>query len=117
MYAGYMQFRDEIASGIDGRKYPIEWVDDQILNGAIKVLSCHDALILYEFKIYPTGWLELQGMAAAGKLESIRDMLIPRAEKIARDMGCKTTQISSRFGWLKVLPDYVKNSVTIEKVL
>ena len=99
----YERHRDQFANMLDSRFYTIEWLDYQIVTGAIQVLSSATAAILYEFKTYPTGWKELNGMAAAGKLESIINELIPAAEEIAKAMGCGSAQIESRAGWGKKL--------------
>lgn len=117
MPPAYEAFRQELASIIDDRFYSIEWLDYQVANGAIRVLGNDKAVILFKFHKYPTGWTELQGEVAAGDLATIRDDLIPAAETIARGMGCGSTQIESRMGWVKVLPDYEVHQTTIKKVL
>ena len=99
----YERHRDQFANMLDSRFYTIEWLDYQIVTGAIQVLSSPTAAILYEFKTYPTGWKELNGMAAAGELPSIINELIPAAEEIAKAAGCGSAQIESRAGWGKKL--------------
>lgn len=99
----YTRFRDDFAGLLDERFYNIEWLDCQVANGAIRVLGNDKAVILFEFKRYPTGWLALEGMAAAGDLQEIRDVLIPQAENIARGMKCGSAHIVSREGWGKAL--------------
>lgn len=115
----YLRHRNEIAGILDVRKHSIEWLDVQIANGAIRTLATDDAIILFKFERYPTGWLELQGMAAAGTLESIKNELIPAAEELARSMKCGTAQIESTAGWSRVLKSrgYEEYQLTIEKVL
>lgn len=112
----YEAFRSELASILDERFYTIDWLDCQVFNGAIRVLGNDNAVILFEFKRYPTGWLELQGLAAAGDLETIKDELIPAAEEVAKGMGCGSAQIESRAGWVKLLKDYEVHQITIKKV-
>lgn len=99
----YERWRDELAGILDERFYTLGWLDTQVFNGAIRTLSTDTAIILFKFERYPTGWLELQGMAAAGDLESIKDELIPQAEALAKSMGCGSARIDSREGWGKVL--------------
>ncbi len=113
----YTRFRDDLAEILDQRFYSIDWLDCQVFNGAIRVLGNDKAVILYEFKRYPTMWLELQGMAAAGDLETITNVLIPAAEIVAKDMGCGSAQIESRAGWSRVLKDYEVHQTTIKKYL
>lgn len=116
MPIAYEAFRSELSSILDERFYTIEWLDCQVANGAIRVLGNDKAAILFEFKRYPTGWLELQGMAAAGDLAVIKDELIPAAENVAKGMGCGSAQIESRAGWAKLLKDYEVHQITIKKV-
>lgn len=113
----YYRFRDELAGLLDERFYTIGWLDCQVINGAIRFLATDDAIILFKFERYPTGLLELQGMAAAGNLESIKDKLIPAAEALARDMGCKSARIDSRAAWVRLLPDYELYQTSIIKEL
>jgi hypothetical protein len=112
----YTRFRNEFAGLLDERFYTLDWLDCQVFNGAIRALGNDKAAILFEFKRYPTGWLELQGTAAAGDLETIKDELIPAAEAVAKQMGCGSAQIESRAGWSKLLKDYEVHQVSIKKV-
>lgn len=116
MPPAYLQFRDELISILDTRYYTADWLDCQVQNFAIRYLATETAIILFKFERYPTGFLELQGMAAAGDLGSIKDELIPAAEELAKGMGCGGAEISSRAAWAKLLPDYEIHQVTIKKV-
>lgn len=113
----YTMFREDFAGLLDERFYNIEWLDCQVFNGAIRVLGDERAAILFKFERYPTGWLELQGMAAAGDLAVIKDELIPAAEALAKQMGCKSAIIESREAWVRLLPDYQQHQVRIFKEL
>ena len=99
----YTRFRDELASALDPRFYTIEWLDQQIETGALCSIGNDKAVIIFGFEQYPTGWLELQGTAAAGDLATIKDELIPAAEAIGRSIGCGTAEIESREGWARAL--------------
>lgn len=116
MTGSYTRFRDELAAILDERFYTVEWLDHQIATSAIKFLATDDAIILFKFEVYPTGWLELQGMAAAGDLATIKDELIPAAENLAKTMGCGSAEIASREAWVRLLPDYEIYQTTIKKV-
>lgn len=113
----YARFRDELAGILDERFYTLNWLDCQVTNGAIRVMGNDKAVILFKFERYPTGWLELQGMAAAGDLATIKDELIPAAEQLARDMGCGSARIDSRDAWTRLLPDYQPYQTSIIKEL
>jgi hypothetical protein len=112
----YARFRNEFAGLLDERFYTIDWLDCQVFNGAIRAIGNDKAAILFEFKRYPTGWVELHGMAAAGDLDTIKDELIPAAELIAKEMGCGSAEIASRPAWAKLLKDYEVHQVSIKKV-
>ncbi len=112
-----MRFRDELIALLDPRFYTASWLECQIYNGAIRTLESENAIILYELKRYPTGWLELIGLAAAGDLAEIKDILIPNAEVIAKNLGCKSAEISSRPAWARLMEDagYQQYQVAIKK--
>lgn len=99
----YVQWRDEFAKVLDPRRYTLEWLDWQVLSGAYRLLVSDHAAILFEFKTYPTGAMDVHGILAAGDLEKIRGVLIPEAERIARSIGCIGSIIESRAGWQKAL--------------
>lgn len=99
----YMKFRDGFASILDERFYYIEWLDKQVISGAYKLLATEDAAILVELKSYPTGAMELHGVAATGNMHSIVSELIPRAEQYGREVGCMIASIESRPGWVRAL--------------
>ena len=116
MIGVYEEWRDEFAKILDERFYTISWLDCQVTNGAIGCMGNEQAAILYEIKTYPTGFKELQGMAAAGDLDAIKESLIPAAESLAKSMGCGSAEISSREAWVRLLPDYEIYQTTIKKV-
>jgi hypothetical protein len=112
----YTRFRDDFVGLLDDRFYTADWLDCQVFNGAIRVMGDENAAILFKFERYPTGWLELQGMAAAGDLATIHKELIPAAERLAQDMGCGSAEIESREAWVRLLPDYTVHQIKIKKV-
>jgi len=118
MNRDYLRHRQEIADMLDERFHTIDWLDMQIESGAYRVIGCDDAVIIVGFERYPTGWLELQGVVAAGRLESIRDILIPQAEELARAMGCGSAEIESREAWVKIMAPfgYELHQTKIKKV-
>jgi len=114
----YLRYRQEIADMLDTRFYTIGWLDMQIDCGAFRVLGCDDAVIVFGFERYPTGWFELQGIVAAGCLKSIQTVLIPQAEALAQELGCGSAEIESREGWVKLLQPqgYELHQTKIKKV-
>lgn len=116
-WAIYLAHRDKIIPVLDPDLYPIEWLDAQVYVGNARVFAHSGAIILTEFKVYPTGFREIHGLVAAGDLETIRDVLIPQAEAFGKAHGCGLASIASRHGWAKVLPDYSVYQVTLRKVI
>lgn len=116
--AAYLRHRDEIAELLDPRLYTIEWLDREITRGRAYVMGSDTAVIVFEFKHYPTGAMDIHGLVAAGELTAIKG-LIEQAENFARDHGCIGAQISSREGWAKALEPagYRLYQVTIRKEL
>lgn len=58
--------------------------------------------------------------AACGTSAGIRaakELLVPRLETWARDVGCVTFRIVGRFGWKRIFDDYQQTGVVIEKEL
>lgn len=117
MPEAYTRFRDDFIGLLDERFYTADWLDCQIFNGAIRVMGDERAAILFKFERFPTGHLQLQGMAAAGDLGTIKDELIPAAEALAKGMGCKSAIIESRAALVRLLPDYQQHQVRIIKEL
>lgn len=116
--AAYLRHREEIAGLLDPRLYTIDWLDREIVMGGALVLGNDEAVIVFEFKHYPTGASDVHGLVAAGELEAIK-ALIEQGEAMARDHGCVGAIISSRMGWAKVLEPqgYHIHQVTIRKDL
>lgn len=111
----YLAFRDEIVA-LDPERYPAEFIDRQVLEGAWRCWGCHEAAILAEIKTYPSGFKELHGIAAAGELRAIVG-LIRLAEEWARGQGCARAVIESRPGWAKALPEYEPHQYSVRKEL
>lgn len=110
----YIRFRD-IFVALDPDRYPAEWWDHQILSGAFRCWGNDRAAIVAEIKTYPSGLREVHGVAAAGELASIAE-LIPLAEAWGREAACVRAVIESRPGWAK-LPDYEVHQVAVRKEL
>lgn len=97
-------------------KYPAEYIDAQILSRNWLCWGDERAAILAEVKTYPSGLREIHGLAAAGDLTEIQN-LIPLAEQYGEHIGCKIASIESREGWARLLPDYEVEQVRIVKEL
>lgn len=102
-FAAYLPWRVAIAEMLDPRRHTIEWLDGQVMTGRASAWTAVDAVIITEIRAYPTGAREVHGLAAAGRMETVRDVLIPAAEEYGRSIGCIGAVIESRPGWKKVL--------------
>ena len=111
----YERFRDEL-TGLDPDRYPAWFWDRQIYIGFWRVWGSDKAVIVAELKPYPSGIIELHGVAAAGDLAAIVD-LIPLAEAWGREAGAVRAVIESREGWARMLPEYEVHQVSVRKEL
>lgn len=104
---------------LDRRFYTIDWLDGEIAAGRVHLLATDDAAVLVMLKTYPTGAMEVHGLAAAGNMAAIVHSLIPAAEKWGREAGCITATIESREGWARVMKPhgYELYQTTIRKEL
>ena len=113
---GYLRHRQEVASILDPRKWPLEWLEGEISEGRIAILENDTAIIGVEKKVYPGGYVELHGMFAAGELNGILE-LIDAAVQVAEAQGMDGATISSREGWARILKSrgFVPQQLTITK--
>jgi hypothetical protein len=115
----YRRWRDEFAAALDPRLYSIDWLDDEVLIGTLKLFACEDAAVLTEFRHYPTGAFDLHFMLGAGSLEGLRDMLRPQVEAWAKKEGALGAIVESRAGWQRALMacGYEPHQVSLRKDL
>lgn len=115
----YLRFRDRFAEALDPRLYSIEYLDDLILSGRAHFFASANAAIVTEFKTFPTGARAVAGLIAAGDLEEISTILIPRAEEWGRLNGCQFGMIDSRPGWARRMKQhgYETHQVSLIKEL
>jgi hypothetical protein len=102
-WSEYQRFRDDFIAILDPRFYTPEWLDGEIWSGRLRLFSCADSAIIVAVKPYPTGALELHGMAATGNQRSIVDVLIPQACAWGTAIGCIEASIESRPAWQRVM--------------
>ena len=111
----YLPFREQFVA-LAPEKYPPDYVDAMVWAGRWRCWGDGKAAILAELREYPSGLREVHGIAAAGELDSIKE-LIPMAEAWGRSAGCHVASIESRPEWARVLPDYEVEQVRIVKGL
>lgn len=118
-WAEYLRFRDAFAAMLDPRFYTVDWLDMQILGGAMRLFSAGDSAILVSVRTYPTGARELHAEAATGELKAIRASLIPQFEAFGRSQGCDIAVVESRAGWEKIMRQhgYERHQVSVRKAL
>lgn len=115
----YCHWRDEFHDVLDERYYTMDWLDGEILSGRALFLANDKGAIVYEYKRYPTGAVDIHGLIAAGELDTIRTTLIPAAVERGRSLNCLAAIISSRPGWAKALKEdgFEVHQVEIRKPL
>lgn len=118
-WESYLLLRDRIAPVLDQRLHPLEWLDAQVFSGLIRVLVDGDSCLLYEFKPYPSGALEIHAVVAAGDAETIAGPLREQFEQIGKEAGCLFAGVASRPGWARRLKaeEYQVYQVTVRKEL
>lgn len=115
-WEAYLPFRAEFVS-LDPERYPAAYFDAQVAGGAWRCWDNEDAAILAEIRTYPSGLREVHGVAAAGDLAAIIE-LIPLAVEWGRANGCARAVIESRPGWQRALPkDWEVHQVAMRKEL
>lgn len=100
----YAQHRAEIASILDERRWPLAWVEQQIIEGRIALLENDTAIIGVERREYPGGLVELHGMFAAGDMAGVLE-LIDQACAAGKLAGCDVASIDSKPAWQRILKD------------
>jgi hypothetical protein len=113
----YALWREAFAEAFDPRLYTIGYLDNLVLSMRAQAWYSENAAIVTEVRTYPTGAKVIHGLVAAGDLEEIRDVLIPRAEDWARSIGCIMAIIESRPGWARALKDYEPHQLAVRKEL
>jgi hypothetical protein len=99
---GYFDRREAFAALLDPKRYDIAWLDGEVWSGRIMCWANEAAAILAKTITYPTGAWDIHGMAAAGDLAAIKE-LIGKAEDWARGAGALAAEIASRPGWERAL--------------
>ena len=99
----YPRFRDSFAAAMDPRLFGIEHLDRLLASGAAHFFATDAAAIVTGFRTFPSGARAVCGLIAAGALDEIETVLIPRAEAWGRMNGCTFGMIDSRPGWARRL--------------
>lgn len=97
----YLRWREQFASALDPRLYPIAYLDALVGTFRAQCFTTDRAAIVTEIKTFPTGARAVAGLIAAGDLTEIETVLIPQAEEWGRLNGCAFGMIDSRPGWAK----------------
>lgn len=115
----YLRWRDDFAAILDPRFYSLEWLDGEVWSGRIRLFSSAKSAILVMLKAYPTGAIELHGMAATGELNDLLSSTIPQSENWAKGLGAICAVIESRDAWSRVMGEhgYGKYQTAIRKWL
>lgn len=99
----YLRFRDAFAEVLDSRTHTIEWLDQKVWAGFMRVWGDETACLLTEDKRFPTGAFEVHVMIAAGDMETLVNRTIREVEEWARQRGALFVTIASRKGWEKIM--------------
>lgn len=118
-WTGYQKFRGQFLEVLDERYFPIEWLDERLLEGRALFISSANAAIVIEKRTFPGGASDVHGLIAAGDMREIIEILIPQAEEWGARNGCIAGVIESREGWAKALKSsgYHVHQVALRKEL
>lgn len=118
-WAKYLGFREAFAEVTDARYYPIEWLDERILEGRARMFATDTAALVVELRLFPGGALDAHTLIAAGDRDEITGPLREQAEEWGRLQGCTAAVVESRPGWAKALKShgYELSQVTTRKEL
>lgn len=86
--------------------YPIEWLDQILIDGRAQFWRSPKAAAVTEIKVYPSGVKDIHCLVAAGSREEIEHILIPAAIEWAKRQGCTGALVESREGWVRALRKY-----------
>ena len=115
----YGRFRPLFAEAMDRRLHDLPYLDRLLFSGKAQIWFGEEAAIVTEIRDYPTGARVIHGVVAAGGLEEITKVLIPKAEEWARSVGCVLAIVESRPGWARRLErqGYETHQVAVRKAL
>lgn len=99
-----------------GNTHQKEHVLARILDGRAQLWTNRDAAIVTSIEVYDSGFKEILGWLAGGKLEAVQE-LRDRAEAWGKSTGCQRSQIISRPGFERAFPDYRRAAIVLVKDL
>lgn len=102
MSADYVAWRARLGDANDPAFWPVEAIDELLLEGHGQFWSDGESALVTRAVLYPGGAVALEAVAAAGKLESLRDTVAPKVEEWARSQGFTHMLIAGRGGWARV---------------
>lgn len=119
MIEDYLRWREEITKALDPAFYPIDWLDEQILQQRALIIAVDDGCVVIEIRNYPGGAREVHGLVAAGNIKTIVDVVIPAVEAFGREHGCRWACCESKAAWSRLLKPsgYQTFQVTLRKEL
>lgn len=119
MIEDYLRWRDRLARALDPAFWPIEWLDEQVLQERALTIASDTACVVVEIRNYPGGAREIHGLVAAGEPKEIVGSLIPLAEAFGAERGCKWGCVESRGAWSRLLKasGYEVHQMTVRKEL
>lgn len=100
----YADWRARLATANDPAFWPIEFIDQAIVDGAAQFWASDDAAMVTRLVTYPGGAVTLETMAATGTLAGVL-ALEPAATRWARKQGATYLLAAGRPGWARVRPE------------
>lgn len=116
-WAGYLEFRQAFSQVADPRYYPMQWLDERILEGRAQFIRSNNAAMIIELRQFPGGAVDVHCLIAAGDKDEIINELAPVAEAWGQESGAVAAVVESRPGWAKALKPhgYEVSQVSVRK--
>lgn len=102
MSSDYAAWRDRLSEANDPAFWPIEEIDRLLFEGHAQFWCDGAAAVVSHVVAYPGGAKAVEILAAAGKLEAIRDVITPEVIGWGQSQGLSHLLVAGRPGWARV---------------
>ena len=99
MSDSYWNWRDRLANANDPAFWPIETIDEMLVNGTAQFWCDGTSAVVTCLETFPGGALVVKVLSGAGTSESIWREIAPRIEAFGREKGARAIHILGRLGW------------------
>lgn len=102
----YAAWRARLAEANDPAFWPIEAIDNELLEDRAQFWCDGTAALVTRIVHYPGGARVLEALAGAGDMAGLVDRLDPQTHEFAKQQGLTHRMIPGREGWRRVHKDW-----------